>query len=136
MCLWNTDAPGGNKVKNGKICKSYILIPPPPQGLVMLVKCEEPIYELTFKVWLLYHHPNFKYRTLFVSGTELRTDRRTDKWTDRQTIRLLDAPAELSGRGIKIENCRRTDDGRNNIAFTRGFDISKFDYHESDQTNR
>ena len=102
----------------------------------MLVKCEEPIYELIFKVWLLYHHPNFKYRTLFVSRTELRTDRRTDKWTDRQTIRLLDAPAELSGRGIKIENCRRTGDGRNNIAFTRGFYISKFDYHESDQTNR
>ena len=55
----------------------------------MSVKCEEPIDELTVKVWLLYHHPNFKYCTLFVSGTELRTDRQTD----RRTIQLLDAPS-------------------------------------------
>ena len=61
-----------------KISKSYILIPP------MSVKCEESIDELTVQVWLLYRQPNFKYCTLFVSGTELRTDRRT--------IRLLDAP--------------------------------------------
>ena len=66
-----------------KISKSYILTPPHPKGHVMLsVKCEEPIDELTVQVWLLYHHPNFKYCTLFVSGTELRTDKRTDKWTD------------------------------------------------------
>ena len=44
----------------------------------MSVKCEEPIDELTVQVWLLYHHQNFKYCTLFVSGTELRTDRQTD----------------------------------------------------------
>ena len=79
-----------------KISKSYILTPPHPQGQVMSVKCEEPIDELTVQVWLLYDHPNFKYCTLFVSGTELRTDRRTDgqtdKRTDRRTIRLLDAP--------------------------------------------
>ena len=50
----------------------------------MSVKCEEPIDELTVQVWLLYPHPNFSYCTLFVRGTELRTDRRT--------IRLLDAP--------------------------------------------
>ena len=67
-----------------KISKSYILTPPHPQGHVMSVKCEEPIDELTVQVWLLYHHPNFKYCTLFVSRTEL--------WTDKQTIRLLDAP--------------------------------------------
>ena len=68
-----------------KFSKSYILTPPHPQGLVMSVKCEEPIDELTVQVWLLYHHPNFKYCTLLVSGTELRTDRRTDKRTDGQT---------------------------------------------------
>ena len=51
----------------------------------MSVKCEESIDELTVQVWLLYHHPNFKYCTLLVSGTELRTDRRTDKRTDGQT---------------------------------------------------
>ena len=37
------------------------------------------------QVWLLYHHLNFKYSTLFVSETELRTDGRTDGRTDRQT---------------------------------------------------
>ena len=47
-----------------KIYKSYILTLPHPQGRVMSVKCEEPIDELTVQVWLLYHHPNFKYCTL------------------------------------------------------------------------
>ena len=65
-----------------KISKSYILTTPNPQGHVMSMECEEPIDELTVQVWLLYQHPNFKYCTLFVSGTELRTDRRTDKQTD------------------------------------------------------
>ena len=40
----------------------------------MSVKCEEPIDELTVQVWLLYHHPKFKYCTLFVSRTKLPTD--------------------------------------------------------------
>ena len=87
MCLWNTDAPSGNKVKIRQKSLSSTFWPH-PQGHVMSVKCEEPIDELTVQVWLLYHHPNFKYCTLFVSGTELQTDRRTD----RRTIRLLDAP--------------------------------------------
>ena len=78
MCLWNTDAPGSNKVKYGKNLQVLHFDPTPPQGYVMSVKCEEPIDELTVQVWLLYHHPNFKYCTLLVSGTELRTDRRTD----------------------------------------------------------
>ena len=68
----------------------------PSPGHVMSVKCEEPIDELTVQVWGLYHHPNFKYCTLFVSGAELRTDgqtdRQTDGRTDGQTIRLLDVP--------------------------------------------
>ena len=45
---------------------------------------------------------------LFISGTELRTDRRTDKQTDRQTDRQMDGrskhympPADLSGQGHK-----------------------------------
>ena len=81
------------------ICKSYILNPP-PQGYVMSVKCAQPLDELTVQVWLLYDHPNFKYCTLFISGTELRTDKRTnrrkDGWTDGQTdgrtIQKLDGP--------------------------------------------
>ena len=75
-----------------KISKSYILTLPHPQGQVMSEKCEEPIDELTVQVWLLYHHPNFKYCTLFVSGTELQTNRQTNGQTDRRMIRLLDAP--------------------------------------------
>ena len=83
------------------MAKSYILTPPHPQGHGMSVKCEEPIDELTVQVWLLYHHPNFKYCTLFVSRTKLRTDRQTDRQTNRRTIQLLHAPADLSGRGHK-----------------------------------
>ena len=71
-----------------KSSKSYILTPPHPQGHGMSVKCEEPIDELTVQVWLLYDHPNFKYCTLFVSGTELRINGQTDG----QTIQTLDAP--------------------------------------------
>ena len=37
-----------------KICKSYILTPPHPQGHGMSMKCEEPLDELTVKVLLLY----------------------------------------------------------------------------------
>ena len=47
-----------------KIFKSYILTLAQPKGHVMSVKCEEPIDELTVQVWLLYHHPIFKYCTL------------------------------------------------------------------------
>ena len=71
-----------------KISKSYILTPPHPQGHVMSVKCEQPIDELTVQVWLLYHNPNFKYCTLFVSRTGRnygRTNRQTDKQTDGRT---------------------------------------------------
>ena len=77
-----------------KFSKSYILTPPHPQGQVMSVKCEEPIYELTVQVWLPYDHPNFKYCTLFVSGTELRTDRRSDRRTDKRTDRQTDGRSD------------------------------------------
>ena len=75
-----------------KISKSYILTPTHPQGHLMSVKCEQPLDELTVQVWLLYHHQNFKYCTLFISGTELQTDRQTDGQTDGRTIQTLDAP--------------------------------------------
>ena len=77
--------PAATKSNMAKISKSYILTPLRPQGHVMSLKCDEPIDELTVQVWLLYLHPNFKYCTLLVSGTELRTDRRTDGQTDKQT---------------------------------------------------
>ena len=41
MCLWNTDAPGGNKVKIWQ--KSYILTPPDPQGQMMSEKIRKII---------------------------------------------------------------------------------------------
>ena len=93
--------PAATKSKYGKYSKSYFFTPPQPQGHVMSVKCGDSIDELTVQVWLLYHHPNFKYCTLFVSGTELRRNGQTNGRTDRRTIRLLDAPADLSGRGHK-----------------------------------
>ena len=65
----------------------------------MSVKCEQPLDEHAVQVWLPYDHPNFKYCTLFISGTELRTDGQTDRRTDGQTIQTLEAPADLSGRG-------------------------------------
>ena len=106
MCLWNTDAPGSNKVKIWENSLSPTFWPcPTSKGHVMSVKCEEPIDDLTIQVWLLYHHPNFKYCTLFVSGTELRTNRRTIRQTDGQTngrtIRLLDVPGGPSRPGHK-----------------------------------
>ena len=83
-----------------KISKSYILTPPHPQGHVMSVKCEEPIDELTVQVWLLFHDPNFKYCTLFVSRTELRTDRQTDGQTDDPITRC--PRRTFQAGGIKI----------------------------------
>ena len=86
-----------------KISKSFIMTPPHPQEHVMSVKCEQPLDKLTDQVWLLYDHPNFKYCTLFISGTELRTNGQTDRRTDR---RMDDPntrcpPADLSDRGHK-----------------------------------
>ena len=83
-----------------KISKSYILTLPHPQGHAMSVKCEEPIDELTIQVWLLFHHPNFKYCTLLVSGTELRTDGQTDRQTDDPITRC--PRWTFQARGIKI----------------------------------
>ena len=66
----------------------------------MSVKCEEPIDELTVQVWLLYHYPNFKYRTLFVSGTELQTNRQTNRQTDDPITRC--PRRTFQAGGIKI----------------------------------
>ena len=75
-----------------KISKSQILTTPHPQGRVMSVRCEQPLDELTVQVWLLYDHQNFKYCTLYISGTELRTDKRTDRQTDGRTDGQTDDP--------------------------------------------
>ena len=61
-----------------KFSKSYILTLSHPHGHVMSVKCEEPTDELTVQVWLLYHHPNFKYCTLWAGRNYGQTDGRSD----------------------------------------------------------
>ena len=66
----------------------------------MSVKCEQHLDEFTVQVWLLYDHPNFKYCTLFISRTELRTNGQTDGGTDRRSKHYM-PPADLSGRGHK-----------------------------------
>ena len=68
MCLWNTDALGGNKVRIWKNLQVQHYDSAPPQGHVMSVKCEQHLDEFTVQVWLLYLY--FKYCTLFVGGAE------------------------------------------------------------------
>ena len=43
---------------------------------LMLLKCEEPLDELTVQVWLLYVYPNLKYGTLYVNRTKLPTEKK------------------------------------------------------------
>ena len=76
MCLWH----GGNKVQIWQNIYVPNFYPAQP-----LVKCEKPLEKLTVQVWLLYDHPNFKYCTLCISGTELWKDGQTDKRTDGRT---------------------------------------------------
>ena len=177
MCLWNTDAPGGNKVKIWHKFLSPTFWPrPTPRGMWCQWSVRNPLMNLQSKfgncittqtsvpekcqfcqfcwwkfqmsdrnqnlvtsecpiqkfkifyteqklvwqkmtqsfmmylsvrlnVWQVLNvfkkSANFKYCTVFVSGTELQTDGQTNKQTDGRTIRLLDAPADLSGRGHK-----------------------------------
>ena len=85
---------------------SDILTLPYPQGHVMSLKCEQPLDEVTVQVWLLYDHPNFKYCTLLINGTELWTDKQTDRQTDGWMTQTLDAPVDLSGWGHKNHTYR------------------------------
>ena len=83
--------PAATKSKYGKISKSQILTTPHPQGHVMSVRCEQPLDELTVQVWLLYDHPSFKYCTLYISGTELRTNGQTEDPNTRCPRRTFQA---------------------------------------------
>ena len=66
----------------------------------MSVKCEDPSDELTVQVWLLSLHPNLKYWTLFVSGTEVRTDGQTDRQTDGRTDDPITILVKTSNRTL------------------------------------
>ena len=83
MCLKNTDDRGANKIRIWQKSLS-----PKPGAWDVSEVCEQSVDGLTVHVWLLYHHPNFKYCTLFESGSELWTDKLTDKQngqTDRRS---------------------------------------------------
>ena len=78
---------------------------PTPRGMWCQWSCEEPIDERTVQVSLLYHHPNFKYCTFLVIGTELGADRRIDGRTEdlitrcpRQTFQAGDIKIILRGK--------------------------------------
>ena len=77
MHLWNRDASRQQKSPNMANIAVLYFDPAPPQGNVMSVKCRKPLDELAVQVWLLYRHANFKYCTLYVSGTKI-TDRRSN----------------------------------------------------------
>ena len=70
--------------------KSNIFTPPQLQGHVMSEKCEQPLGELAFQVWLLYHHQNLEYCTVYVNRAELQADRQMN----RRTVPLLYTPQE------------------------------------------
>ena len=82
------------------MAKISILTSAQPQGHVMSVKCEEPIEEFTVQVWLLYHHPSFKYWTLFASKRDGIMDRQTDKRMDDLITRC--PRRTFQARGIKM----------------------------------
>ena len=97
MCSWNTDAYSGNKVKLLQKYLSPTFWPRPTPGV-----CDASEVRATLRwtgspslvtVW----PPNFKYCTLFISGTELRTDGRTDG----RMIQILDAPSGPFMQGHK-----------------------------------
>ena len=81
--------PGGIKVKLWQKSLSPTYWTRPPPGSFDVSEVWGTIDEFTVQVWLLYHRPNFKYCSLLVSRTELRTD----KQTNRRTIQFLDAPS-------------------------------------------
>ena len=82
------------KSKYSKISKSYILNQPQPPGACDVSEAWATLRWANSPSLVLYHHTNFKYWTLFVSGTELRTNRWTDGQTYGRTIRFPDAPGQ------------------------------------------
>ena len=52
----------------------------------------------------MYHHPNFKYCTLYVSGTELQTKKQIDGWTDDPISRCPRRNFQASGIKISQNN--------------------------------
>ena len=67
----------------------------------MSVKCEQPIDELTVKVWLQFCITTKTFIIALYVGAKLKTD----KWTDRQRIEQYDYQMprmDLLGRDLNI----------------------------------
>ena len=84
MCLWKMDAPGGNIVK-------YLLSPtflprPTPSGIWCLCSVRNPLMNLQAKFGYCIITHTFII-ALFVSWTELRTDKKANEQTDDPIIR-------------------------------------------------
>ena len=82
ICLWNTDAPGGNKVKNLAKAESPTIWPRPnPKGRVMSTDDGwETLWWITVQIWLLCNHPNSRCKHEEITDKRIykRTKRRTD----------------------------------------------------------
>ena len=85
MCLWNTDAPGGNKVKiwQKSLCPTFWSCPT-PRGMWCQWSVRNQWMNLQSKFGYMYFitSQTLNICTLFVSGTELQTDKQINKWTD------------------------------------------------------
>ena len=84
---------------SGKIFMPDILTQPKLKGHLMLVKCEQPLDELTVQLWLLYHNPNFKYCTWVERNYVLKNGQ-----TDIRTIHTRYPPWTFQPGGIKLHN--------------------------------
>ena len=99
MCLWNTDAPGGNKVKIWQKSLIHTFWPhSTPRGMWCQWSVRNPYMKLRSKFGYCIITQTLNIALCFISGTELWTDGRTDKQRDGQMIRLLDA---FQAGGIK-----------------------------------
>ena len=71
--------PAATKFKSGKISKSQIFILPQPEGYVMAGMN----IQSKFVYFMTTQTLNIAFYTLYVSGTELRTDKQTDNLITR-----------------------------------------------------
>ena len=111
MCLWNTDAPDGNKVKIWQKSLSPTFWPTQPQGAWDVSEVWGTLKWTYSPSLVTVSSPKLLFLDLICKRdgiTDRRTNRQTDKPMDGQMIQLLDAPTDLSGRRYK--KCEQTHD--------------------------